>query len=392
MDMTVSANRPIRYRVIIAGCVSLVAFFLLTLFPDRTAPAHRDSMRRAAVMMDEAIRILRKACLDAGLKIDETIDPNRTCLIGPEHSGIMTTLGHLYAKRTTTNPDMAGLIVHLLVLAGVSEGDTIAIGSSASFPALYIASICAAQAMDVVPVSIISIGASMYGGTNPDFNLLHMTQTLLDAGLFIHPPAAVTLGGGRDIGEGFEPGMKPRIERHIAKSGLSTFQEPDLRENVLKRTDLFLGRNGDRDIAAFINTGGSYANLGMSSLALNLKPGLNFEARIPPENERGVLFEMLSRGIPCIHLLFIRGLATEYGLVWDPQPLPEPGSFRPVPKEGRLSLRFWWVAGPYLFILCMLVLTGFRLGWHYRRGRILNDRRRSVSKAGISENGSGKRI
>jgi hypothetical protein len=34
---------------------------------------------------------------------------------------------------------------------------------------------------------------------------------------------------------------------------------------------------------------------------------------------------MAVRGIPVIHLLYIKGIAQAYGLPWDPVPLPEPG-------------------------------------------------------------------
>jgi poly-gamma-glutamate system protein len=82
-------------------------------------------------------------------------------------------------------------------------------------------------------------------------------------------------------------------------------------------------------ISAFINIGGSHVNLGTSDLALALKPGLNTRMEIPEKPERGVLFEMAAQGIPCIHLLFVKGLAIEYGLPWDPTPLPAPMRFLP---------------------------------------------------------------
>ncbi|MCK4762169.1 MAG: hypothetical protein KAW12_08230 [Candidatus Aminicenantes bacterium] len=55
---------------------------------------------------------------------------------------------------------------------------------------------------------------------------------------------------------------------------------------------------------------------------LKVKPGLNRELPLPLEKERGVLFEMANRDVPCIHLLFIKGLVRQYGLPWDPVPLP----------------------------------------------------------------------
>jgi poly-gamma-glutamate system protein len=59
---------------------------------------------------------------------------------------------------------------------------------------------------------------------------------------------------------------------------------------------------------------------------LEIKPGLNGNVSLPAKSERGVLFEMAAQDIPCIHLLFIKGLAMKYGLPWDPIPLPKSGA------------------------------------------------------------------
>ena len=58
-------------------------------------------------------------------------------------------------------------------------------------------------------------------------------------------------------------------------------------------------------ISAFINTGGSFANMGTNALVLKVKPGLNKKLALPPIEERGVLFEMAARHIPCIHLRIV---------------------------------------------------------------------------------------
>ena len=34
---------------------------------------------------------------------------------------------------------------------------------------------------------------------------------------------------------------------------------------------------------------------------------------------------MAAKGIPVIHLLYVRGLSQRYGLPWDPSPIPDPG-------------------------------------------------------------------
>ena len=236
----------------------------------------------AAEIMERATVATRNFCDSTGITIDETIDPNRTCLIGPELTELMTTLGHLDAKRTTTDPVMASLIVHMLEQVEVKQGDTLAIGSSASFPALLVASLSAAQAMDVHPVTIISLGASTYGATNPDFHLWDIYNLLLDEGVFFTPPAAISLGGDKDVGAGFDSHFKSQLIDQIDASGIRFIYTEDLRANVAERMAIYGDPPQSAHIGAFINAGGSYANLGVSALALDLDPGINSRVNLPP--------------------------------------------------------------------------------------------------------------
>ena len=69
--------------------------------------------------------------------------------------------------------------------------------------------------------------------------------------------------------------------------------------------------------------------------------------------------EMARRGVPVIHLLNIKGLAAEYGLPWDPSPLPRAGEgdlYRRSPGSNPLVMT---LIGAY-FILVVLALALFR--------------------------------
>jgi hypothetical protein len=121
---------------------------------------------------------------------------------------------------------------------------------------------------------------------------------------------------------------------------------------------IYRERAGSRRIAAFVNIGGSTANIGTNARVLELRPGLAAGVFVPPLPERGVLQTMAAEGIPVIHLLNIKGLCERYGLPWDPRPLPAPGG------EGALyrrassgSLPFIALTG--IYILAILVLLGF---------------------------------
>lgn len=348
MKRHVAVDRRWRFRVLAAGVVSLAAWLGLQMIAPRPSIEWSNEMRRAADRMERAIAAVVDYSETAGIPIDESLDPNRTGLIGPELTPLFTTLGQVEAKRTTTNPDVAGLLVHLLRQAGVSAGDTVAIGCSASFPALMIATLTAAEALGAYPVAILSLGASSYGATRPEFNLLDISQLLVRGGIVSTAAAAVSLGGEDDVGAEFDPAVRDRLVGRIRASGIDVVDEPDLRRNVARRMAIY-GRP-----AAFVNVGGADANLGSSPLVLKVEPGLNTDLAIPAADERGVLFEMAAEGVPVIHLLHIRGLALRYGLPWDPVPLPEPGTTRLRDSAGSRGLRFWLITAAYFAALAAI--------------------------------------
>ncbi len=344
-------ERRTQQRIVLAGLISLVAWIVLQALSPRASIPWSAEMLAAAQSMERAVAVVARHVADAGLAVEESLDPNRTGLIGPESSPLFTTLGQLEAKRTTTNPDMAALIVHLLRKAGVSEGDTIAVGGSASFPALVIATLAAAEAMGAHPVTILSLGSSAYGATRPEFNLLEITELLLSEGILSTAPVAVSLGGEGDTGAEFEPVVREGLLAEIRSSEIPLLLEADLRASVAERMAIYAHP------AVFVNIGGGDANIGTSTLVLNVRPGLNTEVALPPAEQRGVLFEMASRGIPIIHLLHIRGLALRYGLPWDPVPLPEPGT-TPLRDEGRAhGLRFWLITAAYFLALGLVAFV-----------------------------------
>jgi poly-gamma-glutamate system protein len=352
-------DRRLKYRIVAAGIVSLLAWLSLQATSPQSSDSWSDEMREASRRMERAMAAVARHHETAGIPIDELVDPNRTGLIGPEYSPLYTTLGQLEAKRTTTNPDMAGLVVHLLRRAGVSAGDTIAVGPSASFPALLIAALTAAEAMGVHPVAILSLGASAYGATRPELNLLDIHALLLSEGIVGNAPAAVSLGGAGDVGADFDPAFRESLLRQIEMSDVPLVYETDLRANVARRMAIYFGEPEGR-VAAFVNIGGADANLGTSPLVLRAEPGLNTELALPPPAQRGVLFEMAARGVPVIHLLNIRGLVLRYGLPWDPMPLPEPGTGRLQDDAGARDLRFWLITVAYFASLGLIAVVGGR--------------------------------
>ena len=347
-----------RHAIISAGVISLLAFLLVRVTAPEPALRQTPEMVAAAHLMSGAVSSVGEHRESMGSStrqsIDEGIDPNRTGLIGPQYTPLFTTVGHLEAKRTTTNPDMAALVVHVLQEAGVKPGDRIAIGASGSFPALMIASLSAAESMSLQPAIVFSLGASSYGATDPGFHTLDLYQLLQREIGFTVAAEAVSLGGGDDVGSEIEDETRWSLIAQIEASGIHFIQEPDLRRNVATRMGLY------GDVAAFINIGGSDANLGTSPMILELEPGLNIGVDLPTENQRGMVFEMAARGVPVIHLLNIRGLASRYGLPWDPAPLPEPGEADLYDAQQSGGLRLWLIAAGYLVALVAVVFLNRR--------------------------------
>lgn len=350
-----------------AGGISFLAWMILRAVSPGTEIPWTENMLRASATMDSVVVSLRRHCEEEGFVLNDLDDPNRTCLIGPEMSPLFTSLGQLEAKRTSVSPDMAGLVAHLLTEAGVEAGDRVALGASGSFPGLLVAAVSAVEALGAEPVAILSLGSSSFGGTRTEFHLLDLYRYMEDEGWVSRPPEAVSLGGSGDVGAGFDPGYRREILEEVRESGVRLLHEEDLRTNVLERVALY-GEPGVEpgvEPAVFVNIGGGEANLGTSPKILEVHPGLSSVGAgqpqgmdLPPLDQRGVLFEMMARRVPVIHLLYIQGLSLRYGLQWDPMPLPVPGDTRFRDSQRGKGFSFWIVTAGYLLALTLVGLRG----------------------------------
>lgn len=342
--------------VLLLGILSLLFFVLAKILPLGGSHPLRMEMARASEIMARSIEALR-GCREAiGLEWDISSDVNRTGLIGLEHSVLTTSIGNLKAKRTTTNPNFAGLLVYLMKEAGVEEGDAVAVGASGSFPALVVAGIAAAETLGIEPLVILSLGASQWGANHPIFHGLIILDCLLERGVIRTKPIAVSLGGDRDNGEDMPPEGRDILVRAVHQRGYPLVVESSLQRNVEARMRLYSEKAEGRKIAAFVNIGGNYANMGTSAEVLDVKPGLTRVGSLPAPEQRGVLQEMARRDVPVIHLLYVRGLVERYQLPWDPVPLPEPGEGELYSLVGSKQPGFLFVAGAYFFVFALFVL------------------------------------
>lgn len=288
--------------------------------------SYYDIQLEASSMMKKCEDYLLSYVLESGIPI-EPEDLNRTGLIGPDYTPLMTTMGDIVAKRTSLDPNFAAVLVKYYMEAGLKKGDAVAIGSSGSFPALAIASICACNAMGLEARVIASLGSSTYGATRVELALPKMLAVLSDAGLIDFRFLAVSPGGEADHGVGTMDGLlfdntRDTVLALARQSTAQLIDEPSLELSIRRRMELY----GD-DVRLFVNVGGSGANIGSSMEYLNVKPGLSMKIdSIPDSTTRGVLYEFASMRIPVVNLLNIKGIAADEGLAVDSVPLPSPGT------------------------------------------------------------------
>ena len=168
----------------------------------RTETGYAAVQLAAADLLEDCFRQVRTYKEELGIPLSE-LDYHQTGMIGESYTGITTTLGAIEAKRTTAWPEMGALCVRLLHEAGVRSGDTVGAGFSGSFPAMDLAVIAACQVMGVELIYISSVGASTYGANHPALTFPEMAHRLVEDGLLETDSAAVTLGGGGDVGGGW---------------------------------------------------------------------------------------------------------------------------------------------------------------------------------------------
>ena len=284
-----------------------------------------DTMRDAAERYVRALECVRNERLRRGIPISAE-DTLGLGLIGLPNSSISTSVGQLEAKRTAELPEMAALCVRLFTEAGLKEGDTLAACFSGSFPGIDLAAVCAADAMGLKLIYSAAVGASFYGANIPAFTAPEMLLTAYEAGLIGAAPALVTMGGQNDAGTDMTGALMEETEEieavkaRLAAEGLAVTPIASLEEAVRLRIGLY------GSPAAFVNVGGNVAGIGRNAFALDNSYGILAPQRIELNAGSGLMEYYLNEGIPVISFLNIKKLCLEYGIGFDPDKIPAPGT------------------------------------------------------------------
>ncbi len=338
--------------------IVILGYFLIENTKVRIHTAYSSLQLEAANTMLESIAAISAAREEMGIPINFQLDPNRTGLIGEEFTVLTTTVGNLSAKRTSTNPDFAALIVKYFQQAGLKSGDTVAVGSSGSFPALLLATLSACKAMNITPITIYAIGASEYGATIPDFTFIDILKILNQKNIIDYHFTAVSMGGNDDQAAGMLFPESKEIIKSIAEQSNTTFiNTGSLVGNIEERLKIYNEEAGENNIRLFVNIGGASANYGDTISSITFPNGLVLGGQeIPSSPERGLIFEFLQRDIPVIHLLNIRDLALKNGIPIDPIPLP---------GIGQSEVYYQYAVKKWIVVLIFFIV--FTLLFYYNR-------------------------
>ncbi|MBQ7247400.1 MAG: poly-gamma-glutamate system protein [Lachnospiraceae bacterium] len=299
------------FAAVMTGAAMLSAAFLMK----STRPcALYDIQVRAAEQMRRCMDAVKAEKARRGISLSDE-DIFGTGLIGEDFNFITSTSGDIRAKRTSTDPDMAALLVRMLDEASLAEGDVLACSFSGSFPALNIATLCACDAMGIKPVYTASVGASTWGANNPELSSPEMLVMLYEDGLIREAPALITPGGGGDTGRVPDEESFALIWERVVSLGYPVMVKEDFAANVAAKKAIF-----DADGAeAFLSAGGNITSLGRNMVTDLVGQGLIRERISSVNSDSGLLELYLHEGKPAILLLNIRQMVSDYGIPFDPE-------------------------------------------------------------------------
>jgi poly-gamma-glutamate system protein len=240
-------------------------------------------------------------------------------LIGSESGPLVTTLGDREAKRVSVSPAWPRAFVREFHRAGLRRGDLIAASFSGSFPGLNLAVMSAAQAMGLDVVAASSATASSWGATEPGFTWPEIEARLVESGALRRASVAVSPGGAGDRALDLDEEGR-RLAREIAgecarRLGARLIEPADFDASIRARLEVFDAARDGRAIAAFVNVGGTEAALGRSAAILKVRNGWLERTAFDSSPGRGLVARMVEEGVPVLHILNVRDLAVQWGVL-----------------------------------------------------------------------------
>ena len=316
----VSRNMLLMLAIFSLGGMATVEVFKITI----EQKLYNEKLK-AAKEMAHAIEYLSEKREQVSGSIDKELDPTGSGLIGSLMTAITSTSGHLGAKQTTINPNWAAVMVENFRLAKLRSGDTIAVGFSGSFPALNLATIIAAESFGLRVLVTTGVTSSMWGANLPEFTWLDMERHLLKSRIINTKTLAASLGGQGDRGRGLSKKGLQLVKSAILRNGIEQIEANTPKASMNKRMDIYRTAANGQEIKAYINVGGNTVSVG-SMLGKKLyKEGLNLRPSATALSVDSMMSRFAREGLPVIHMIRVKKLATQYGLPLEPKVLSEVG-------------------------------------------------------------------
>ena len=276
-----------------------------------------EEKKLASEIMELGLKVLKKEVKARDITIFDDIDPNYTGLIFKDDTPIRTSPGDLESKQTVLKPNFAALVVGQFLDAGLVAGDTVAVGMTGSMPGANIAVLSACKAMDLYPVSIVSVGSSTWGATDPNFTWLDMETVLVKEGVFNQKSIAASMGGKGDClrRNGKRGGKEGRqlVKRAANRNGIPIIdyvlpiEDKNVSKSINNRIKIYTDeQNTLQNYSAFINVGGGVTNIGVSGKKKISKAGFLSPEMVLEMNPRNSIIRKFAKlGVPAVHISHI---------------------------------------------------------------------------------------
>ena len=340
-----------------------LAVLSLTLyaFAERSlTPVHAEAFKKkveAVRLMERAEKAIREEKAARDIAVDRKNDPEDYGVIGPQFTLITTDRGSQAAKSLAAHPNFAAAVTQMMLQGGVRAGDLVAVGMTGSLPGFNLAVLSACKAIGCEPVVITSLGASMFGATDPDLTWLDMESLLEGRHILPFHSLAASIGGGGDVGRGLSPAGRELLLGAIRRNNVRLLEPATVLEAVKQRVALYdsVATSQGKPIKLYVNVGGGVASLGGAQNGNLIPAGLTHRLAAKNYPNRGVINVLAERRIPVIHLLQVEKLARQFEIVDERAEPVKPG-------QGMLFIKYrynlWMVAfaAVFLFVANLFVL------------------------------------
>lgn len=334
------------YLVVFSLILVLLLTFTLT-FTKTVKNKYYDIQIASSNLTKEAFDAIKDRKSELGISINK-YDKFNSGLIGNISSDITTTMGTLEAKLTALNPNFAAVYIKMFQDAGLKAGDEIALVFSGSFPTLNIACLAAVETYGLKPVVMASIGSSGYGANDPDFTFFDMINYLNEKNIIKSKIDYISFGGNYDTGKEFDEEIRNKILNRINASDSKLINIEDYNENIKTRTKYIYEKCPN--VKLMVSVGGSLVAMGKSSSATIDYYGLikpNYLNTLKKDKKNiGLLDTFLSKGVPVVQMLYVKGICLDYDIPYEPDVIPEVGN----------GAMYYQVSYNIIFIILMIIL------------------------------------